>query len=108
MVPKVVVDKATPAANQANVSNNDKNSGNRKRGNDSGSQEKKKHKKGEFFKIGDLTPINDTPGNIFLATKDVVSFPDAPKVKMSKAAANSGRFCASTTSRGMILMIAAI
>ena len=67
-------------------------SGSQKRENNGGKKQKDM-KKPRFLKPSDFTPLTDTPENIFFATKDAVEYPKPSEMRVSKKAAQSGRFC---------------
>ena len=64
-----------------------------KRKSDDKGKESKDVKKGRYFRPRDLTPLNDTPKNIYLATKDTVDYPKPPQLRMGKDSASNGKFC---------------
>ena len=87
---KVVV--AEIENNHVAEASNKKESGGQKRENNN-RKGQKDVKKPRYFKPSDFTPLTDTPENIFFATKDVVEYPEPPKIKLGKNFVPNGRFC---------------
>jgi len=71
---------------------NNKEAGNQKRGNNDEGRGKNK-KKSRYFKLESYTPLNDTPERIFLATKEIVRYPNPPRLFIGKSAMKNGKFC---------------